>query len=207
MNPWTAGVKYRVENRLNNMAKIIKEGGGDLVLAVEGHVTLSAAPDIQAWARIEKCEAVVAPTSTTAAAALDEHGETGARDPAAGIEAVMSRELNERLRGRPERSISGRLLHLTFGDGPSPEADNRKIHVIACYGLFGAMTKNGARADMARRLAVELTEILSREECSDDNSMVYADINTVGDSADRASGATLTYDHAGHALWRVLNEA
>ena len=59
---------------------------------------------------------------------------------------------------------------------------------------------------MARSLAVELTEILPREQHSDDNFKVYADLNTVRDSADRASGATLTYDHADHALWRVQNE-
>ena len=59
---------------------------------------------------------------------------------------------------------------------------------------------------MARSLAAELTEILAREEYSDDNFMVYADINTVRNSADRASGATLTYDSADHALWRVLND-
>ena len=72
-------------------------------------------------------------------AALEKRGETGARDPAAGIVAVISQELNDRLRGRPDRSISGRLLHLTFGDGLSPETDNGKLHVIACNGLSGAM--------------------------------------------------------------------
>ena len=66
MNPWTAGGKSQVENCLSSMAKLIKEGGTVLMPAFEGHVTPSAAFDIQAWAGLEKCEAVVAPTSTTA---------------------------------------------------------------------------------------------------------------------------------------------
>jgi hypothetical protein len=116
----------------------------------------------------------------------------------------MSNAMKSRLRGRPVRSVSGRLLHLTFGDGTNPAEDQVRTHVCACYGISGG---SGMRKNIAEALHEELEAILSNAEYAarGDHFIVYADVNAVEHGGDRATGETTSYDDDEHALWRALS--
>ena len=111
--------------------------------------------------------------------------------------------MQARLRGKPVRSISGRLLHLTFGHGANAVADDARTHVIACYGISGG---SSTRASMAESLYQELDSLLSNEDyrCRGDHFIVYADVNSVSHGGHRSQGETHNYDNHEHALWKVL---
>ena len=207
MTPWTKGGKFRTESRIGIMSRIILADEADLILAVEAHVAGSAAHDIAEYAGQSGCFATSAPTTGIAAATIGEGVKRGRRiDPAAGIVAVMSQGMKMRLRGNAERKTSGRLLHLTFGDGASEEEDKHPTHVVACYGLSAQSEKSGARAQMAMALARDLREILERPEYKGHHFLVYADTNSVQSAADRTSGKMLPYDKSQFALTKVLND-
>jgi hypothetical protein len=186
------------------MTNLILAGEADIILAVEGQITNDVAHSIERFAREENCFATTAPTSMLMANMLDDTATTGRRtDPTAGIVAVMSNAMKSRLRGRPARSVSGRLLHLTFGDGANPTEDKVRTHVCACYGISGG---SGMRKSIARALHEELDTILSNAEYATrgDHFIVYADVNAVEHGGDRATGETTSYDDDEHALWRAL---
>jgi hypothetical protein len=204
LKPWTKAGTYVAQNRLHTMTNLILAGEADIILAVEGHITNDVAHSIERFAREENCFATTAPTSMLMANMLDDTATTGKRtDPAAGIVAVMSNSMKSRLRGRPARSVSGRLLHLTFGDGANPTEDKVRTHVCACYGISGG---SGMRKSIARALHEELDTILSNAEYAarGDHFIVYADVNAVGHGGGRATGETTSYDDDEHALWRAL---
>ena len=156
------------------------------------------------YASEKGCRTIITPTSDMAAAALDEYGDEVMKDPAAGIAAIMKPQLAARLRGKPKRSISGRLLHLTFGDGQLPKDDKNPLHVIAVYGLSGEARETGARASLAQTLAKELRETL--DSISGERVLIYGDINTVEFEADRVTGTKNAADEAPYALWKVLSD-
>ena len=144
VTPWTRGGKERKGSRLRSMTNLITDNKADLVLGVEGHLKGNAAYDIATYAGQVGCYATSAPSSRMMARVLGEETEGGQTDPAAGIVAVMSRQMHASLR-RTEKSVSGRLLHLIFGDGANPKDDKSPVHVIAAYGLSGQNKKSGAR--------------------------------------------------------------
>ena len=206
VTPWTRGGKERRDSRLRPMTHLVTEDEADLVFGVEGHLKGSAAYDIASYAGQVGCYATSAPSSPMMAKALGEENARGQTDPAAGIVAVMSRAMHSRLR-RTEKSVSGRLLHLIFGDKASPAEDETPMHVIAAYGLSGQNKKSGARAQLARALAKGLEDILDNPEYDGHKFIIYADTNAVYSKKDRTSGKFNQYDRAKTALWRVLVNA
>ena len=185
------------------MTNLITDNKADLVLGVEGHLKGNAAYDIATYAGQVGCYATSAPSSSMMARVLGEETEGGQTDPAAGIVAVMSRQMHASLR-RTEKSVSGRLLHLIFGDGANPKDDKSPVHVIAAYGLSGQNKKSGARAQLARALAQGLEDILDNSIYHGHKFIIYADINAVALKSDRANGKLHNYDSAQGALWKTL---
>jgi len=202
--PYTKGGDVRKDSNLETMTKLVVAREVDFAASVEARVTMEDSAAILDYARRSGLKAVVAPTSRAAARALGEVNEKGGADPAAGIVMVMSNALFERMRGRPETSISGRLLHVQFGDGATPAKDKTPLHVIVAYGVSSQSEKSGARAAMAVALAREMREILSREAYREHNFLVYADANAVLSGADRSTGSKLPYDDSPNAVCKVM---
>lgn len=126
-----------------------------------------------------------------------------AKDPAAGIAAILSPALAARVRGPAQKLASGRVLHFALGDGTNATTDERLTHIVVVYGVSGERSETGARATLAKLVAAELDKILSNTNYAKDRFLLYMDANTAPESGDRASGRQNTGDTASHALWRV----
>jgi hypothetical protein len=160
---------------------------------------------IEEHGRVYNYRAIVAPTSTNTAKAIDEFGDTTKRTPSAGVAAFLSPELAKRVRGPAEKLASGRVLHFTLGDGESPAQDRSPTHVVVVYGLSGESSKSGARAALAKNVAKELTGILENPAFKEHRFLIYADANSVTTGSDRASGKMNEADHTPYSVSRILN--
>jgi hypothetical protein len=146
LTPWgTSG--HTIKNRLDAAMQIIIHGVADMILLSEGHITQDVAKMIEEHARFHGgYKPLIAPTSQLTADALGEYGDPRKKDPAAGVAALLSPKLAERVRGPAEKLASGRILHFTIGDGATPSEDVCPTHVIVVYGVSGESCTSGARA-------------------------------------------------------------
>jgi hypothetical protein len=80
----------------------------------------------------------------------------------AGIVMVMSPEMRARMRGRPTVSETGRLLHITLGDGATADRDRNPLHIIAVYGVSAVQHSDPHRMELAATLKKSLATILEK---------------------------------------------
>jgi exonuclease III len=111
------------------------------------------------------------------------------------------------MRGRPEVKATGRLVHITLGDGATAKEDRYPLHIVAVYGVSAVQRNEKHRVAMAETLKTSLSRTL--EKLQHQRVLVCGDINSVADISDRANGKLAAYDTQEWAspLWKVLKEA
>jgi len=153
LKPWGFSGHTIDGNRLDSATSLITEEHADMVLITEGHITQNTASMIEEHSRQHHCQALVAPASTMVEATAGTIHET-AKDPAAGIAAILSPALAARVRGPAQKLASGRVLHFALGDGTNATTDERLTHIVVVYGVSGERSETGARATLAKLAAV-----------------------------------------------------
>ena len=205
LKPWGESGHTISENRLGPSMELLRGKHADMILIVEAHANDPVASQVEEHGRMYNYFAIVAPTSTNTAKAIDEFGDASKRTPSAGVAALLSPELAKRVRGPAQKLASGRVLHFILGDGESPAQDKFPTHVVVAYGLSGESSRSGARAALAKNVAKELTTILKNPAYKEHRFLVYADANSVNSPRDRTSGKMNEADHTPYSIARILN--
>jgi len=230
VRPFDDHRKYIYDNRLAEMCRIITNGVADIVISVESHLNEEGARMCGSYVKsFTNCEIECAVPSALAArmtvgdtpedaGIVSDEEEDDTKAPCdtekvkrkhvgpAGIVMVMSPEMKARMRGRPKIAATGRLVHITLGDGATEKEDKHPLHIVAVYGVSAVRKTDKHRVAMAKTLQVSLRKTL--EPLRYQRVMVCGDINSVASTTDRENGQLTSYDTQDWAspLWEVLQD-
>jgi hypothetical protein len=97
LKPWGESGHTISENRLDPSMELIRWKHADMILLAECHAEQPVASQMEEHGRLYNYFAIVAPTSTNTAKAIDEFGDASKRTPSAGVAALLSPELAKRV--------------------------------------------------------------------------------------------------------------